>query len=66
VGDPDLLLLDEPTNGLDAEGREAIAALLLARTAEGRAALVATHDRAFIARVAQAEVEIREGRARFP
>jgi ABC-type multidrug transport system ATPase subunit len=65
VGDPELLLLDEPTNGLDAEGVEAMASLLRERAAAGRAALVATHDRPFIARVAAAEVEIRAGRATF-
>ncbi|MFT3766921.1 MAG: ABC transporter ATP-binding protein [Minicystis sp.] len=66
VGDPDLLLLDEPTNGLDADGIDTIAELLRERAAAGRAALCATHDRAFIDRVAAATVEIRAGRARFP
>ncbi|APR82299.1 ABC transporter ATP-binding protein [Minicystis rosea] len=63
VGDPPLLLLDEPTNGLDADGSAAIVELLREREAEGRSVLCATHDRAFIDRVAAATVEIRAGRA---
>jgi ABC-type multidrug transport system ATPase subunit len=63
VGDPELLLLDEPTNGLDADGAEMLAELLHERAAAGRATVVATHDRPFIARVATAEVEMRAGRA---
>jgi ABC-type multidrug transport system ATPase subunit len=63
VGDPDLLLLDEPTNGLDAEGAAMLVDLLREREAAGRATVVATHDRPFIARVAAAEVEMRAGRA---
>ncbi len=65
VGDPDLLLLDEPTNGLDAAGVAMLAELLAERTAGGRAALVATHNRPFIERVAVASVEIRAGRAQL-
>ncbi len=45
---PDLLLLDEPTNNLDADGREAVARLL-ERWRGG--AVVASHDRALLARV---------------
>ncbi|HWX06883.1 MAG TPA: ABC-F family ATP-binding cassette domain-containing protein [Bradyrhizobium sp.] len=45
---PDVLLLDEPTNNLDADGREAVAALLQ-RWRGG--VLVASHDRALLARV---------------
>jgi ABC-type multidrug transport system ATPase subunit len=63
TGDPDLLVLDEPTNGLDAESAAMLADLLDERTAAGRSAVVATHDRPFIDRVAAAAVEIRAGRA---
>ncbi len=63
TGDPDLLLLDEPTNGLDAAGAAMLAELLDERAATGRSTVVATHDRPFIARVAAASVEIRDGRA---
>jgi ABC-type multidrug transport system ATPase subunit len=66
VGDPDLLVLDEPTNGLDADGVAVLASLLRDREAEGRAALVATHDRPFIEKVAAASVEIRGGKAVYP
>ena len=43
--EPDFLLLDEPTNNLDAEGREALHAVL----AEWRAgAIIVSHDRALL------------------
>jgi ABC-2 type transport system ATP-binding protein len=60
---PDLLVLDEPTNGLDAEALTLLVELLRERTARGRAAVVATHDRPFIARAADGQVEMIEGRA---
>lgn len=45
---PDVLLLDEPTNDLDADGRDAVAALM----ASWRGGLlVASHDRALLAHV---------------
>ncbi len=65
VGDPDLLLLDEPTNGLDADGAAMLAELLHERARAGRATVVATHDRPFIAEVAAAEVPMRAGKAAF-
>jgi ABC-type multidrug transport system ATPase subunit len=63
TGDPDLLLLDEPTNGLDREGIALLIALLAERGRQGSAALVATHDRAFIEQVATAKIAILGGRA---
>jgi ABC-type multidrug transport system ATPase subunit len=63
TGDPDLLLLDEPTNGLDREGIALLVELLAERGRQGSAALVATHDRAFIEQVATAKVTITGGRA---
>jgi energy-coupling factor transport system ATP-binding protein len=47
VAEPDLLVLDEPTRGIDPERKSAIADWLFAYAAEGRAALVATHDLTF-------------------
>ncbi|HYY74687.1 MAG TPA: ABC transporter ATP-binding protein [Gaiellaceae bacterium] len=47
VAEPGLLVLDEPTRGIDPERKKAIAAWLFAYAAEGRSALVATHDRSF-------------------
>jgi energy-coupling factor transport system ATP-binding protein len=47
VSEPELLVLDEPTRGVDPDRKEAIAKWLFAYAAEGRAALVATHDRSF-------------------
>ncbi len=47
VGEPDLLVLDEPTRGVDPDRKAALAEWLFAYAAEGRAVLVATHDRTF-------------------
>jgi ATP-binding cassette subfamily F protein uup len=54
---PDLLLLDEPTNHLDVDGIELVEKLLL----EGPTAIVITHDRAFLDRVATRIVELDRG-----
>jgi ATPase components of ABC transporters with duplicated ATPase domains len=54
---PDLLLLDEPTNHLDIDGILALEELLL----EGPTAIVITHDRAFLDRIATRIVELDRG-----
>ena len=54
---PDLLLLDEPTNHLDIEGIERLEELLL----KVPAAIVITHDRAFLDKVATRIVELDRG-----
>jgi ATP-binding cassette subfamily F protein uup len=54
---PDLLLLDEPTNHLDIDGINLVEELLL----KGPAAIVITHDRAFLDRVATRIVELDRG-----
>ncbi|MCC7198140.1 MAG: ATP-binding cassette domain-containing protein [Gammaproteobacteria bacterium] len=60
---PDLLLLDEPTNHLDIDGITLLEDLLRA----GPAAVVITHDRAFLDRVATRIVELDRGLLRsFP
>jgi energy-coupling factor transport system ATP-binding protein len=47
VAEPDLLVLDEPTRGIDPERKANLARWLHAHAAQGRAVLVATHDRGF-------------------
>jgi ATP-binding cassette subfamily F protein uup len=54
---PDLLLLDEPTNHLDLDG----ITLLEELVAKAPAAIVITHDRAFLDRVATRIVELDRG-----
>jgi len=54
---PELLLLDEPTNHLDIEGIERLEELLL----RVPAAIVITHDRAFLDRIASEIVELDRG-----
>jgi len=56
--EPDLLLLDEPTNHLDLDGILQLENLLLRMPA----AIVVTHDRAFLDRVATRIVELDRGR----
>src|SRR5688572_18358531 len=56
--EPDLLLLDEPTNHLDIDGILQLENLLL----KTPAAIVVTHDRAFLDRVATRIVELDRGR----
>jgi ATPase subunit of ABC transporter with duplicated ATPase domains len=48
LGAPTLLVFDEPDNGLDARRAATLVELLRAQAAAGRAALVATHDRALL------------------
>ena len=55
--EPELLLLDEPTNHLDIRGIEILEGLV----AKQPAAIVITHDRAFLDRVATRIVELDRG-----
>jgi ATP-binding cassette subfamily F protein uup len=57
---PDLLLLDEPTNHLDIAGIEQLETLLLRQPA----AIVVTHDRAFLDRVCTRILELDRGMLR--
>ncbi|OGA08620.1 MAG: ABC transporter ATP-binding protein, partial [Betaproteobacteria bacterium RIFCSPHIGHO2_12_FULL_69_13] len=57
---PDLLLLDEPTNHLDISGIEQLEALVLRQPA----AIVVTHDRAFLDRVCTRILELDRGMLR--
>jgi ABC-type multidrug transport system ATPase subunit len=45
LGPPRLIVLDEPDNGLDAKRTAALVELLRAHAADGRACVIATHDR---------------------
>jgi ABC transport system ATP-binding/permease protein len=56
--EPDLLLLDEPTNHLDIDGIVLLENILL----KTPAAIVVTHDRAFLDRVTTRIVELDRGR----
>jgi ABC transport system ATP-binding/permease protein len=59
--EPDLLLLDEPTNHLDIEGIEHLESLLIEEQRGSRAAIVITHDRRFLDRIATRIVELDRG-----
>ena len=58
---PAVLLLDEPYAALDDAGRDLVDAILVATRAEGRTALVATHDRERASLVADAAVQLEGG-----
>ena len=57
-----LLMLDEPTAGLDPAQALGVADVLRAHAKDGGAALMATHDLALAARIADEVVVLREGR----
>jgi energy-coupling factor transport system ATP-binding protein len=59
---PQLLLLDEPTAGLDPEGRRALGAVMAALRERGRTVLLASHDLAFVASVADRVIVLGAGR----
>jgi energy-coupling factor transporter ATP-binding protein EcfA2 len=58
---PRVLLLDEPTRGLDYPAKAALAGILRALAAEGRAVLLATHDVEFVAEFAGRVVVLADG-----
>jgi len=62
IGEPRLLVLDEPDNGLDAVGIDTLVAILGERSAAGAAALVASHDAHFLARIQARIVSVVAGR----
>ncbi|MEU0534157.1 ATP-binding cassette domain-containing protein [Amycolatopsis tolypomycina] len=53
AGDPELLVLDEPTSALDGDTLERVTAAL-----DGRTAVVVSHDRAWLARVADEVLDL--------
>jgi energy-coupling factor transporter ATP-binding protein EcfA2 len=58
---PQILVLDEPTAGLDPEGRRALGGVLRALRERGRAVLLASHDLAFVAAIADRVVVLARG-----
>ena len=60
--DPDLLILDEPTNALDEEGINMLMNLISKMRMPDRIIVVASHEREFLASVADEIIEMREGR----
>lgn len=62
AADPAILLADEPTGNLDAERSMDIMELLSSVSARGTAVLVATHDRALLAKYARRVVLLDSGR----
>lgn len=61
VAEPDVLLLDEPTRGIDAPSADALERVLAELAAEGRGAVLATHDVELAARCATRAIVLAEG-----
>jgi len=61
--EPELLLLDEPTAALDAAAARHVGATLTTLARDGLGVVVATHDLAFAAEVADQVVALRDGSA---
>ena len=62
AADPAVLVLDEPTRGMDPARRAALARLIRARAATGKAIVIATHDRRFAAACGATVHELADGR----
>jgi ABC-type multidrug transport system ATPase subunit len=62
LGDPALLLLDEPSSGLDPDGIDTLAALLVERAQAGKAAIVTSNDLSFVARLPCRRLRLSGGR----
>lgn len=62
VNDPPLLLADEPTGNLDADLTQEIMDLLERANARGTTVVVATHDRALLARYGRRVLSLEAGR----
>jgi energy-coupling factor transporter ATP-binding protein EcfA2 len=63
AGSPTLVLLDEPTRGMDSAARRRLAAAVAALTEAGSAVVLATHDTALAAALADRTIELCDGRA---
>ncbi|HEY1014497.1 MAG TPA: ABC transporter ATP-binding protein, partial [Herpetosiphonaceae bacterium] len=61
VAEPPVLLLDEPTRGLDYAAKAALAGLLKAQAAAGRAIALVSHDVEFVALCADSALLLGEG-----
>ena len=59
---PEILLLDEPTNALDAAGSALIENLIRRERDRGALVVVASHDGAFLERLAEETYTVTEGR----
>ena len=64
AGRPAVVLLDEPTRGMDAAARDRLAATIGEVAAEGASVVVATHDDALVAAVADRVLRVSDGTVR--
>lgn len=61
VHDPDVLILDEPQTALDAESVGLLASYLSEISHAGKLSIVATHDPAYLAQIAQRRIRLHAG-----
>lgn len=64
AGDPRLVLLDEPTRGMDVDARNALVGMIAALRDGGSSIVLATHDAALRAALANRVLEVSGGRVR--
>jgi energy-coupling factor transporter ATP-binding protein EcfA2 len=64
AGNPRLVLLDEPTRGMDADARVALVDMIAALRGGGSSIVLATHDAALRAAVADRVLAVSGGRVR--
>ena len=60
--EPEALLMDEPTSSLDEDAARALERLIRAQADRGVPVVLVSHDRAQVDRLADASIELREGR----
>jgi energy-coupling factor transport system ATP-binding protein len=58
IADPALVVLDEPTRGIDSEGRAALVSYIRGLLTDGKAIVIATHDRALVDAAATEELSL--------
>lgn len=64
AGSPALVLLDEPTRGMDSAARRSLAGAVRSLTDRGAAVVVATHDAALVAALADRTIALHAGGVR--
>ena len=65
VNDPELLVLDEPTEGMDLSARKLLHEIILRRKAQGKTAILVSHNMADVGRLCDEAAVLRGGQLVF-